>query len=120
MYQSIRKEQGKFENLSKPKTKPPIPVRRVTKQEKIKIGLISGLLIVALGGGVIWYTIWLYFASAPFSVILSIFLMLGAMIAAIAHLAMQRIGILDEFRRKKQLGTKESIPVKINGKLTMI
>ena len=119
MYQPIKKEKDNLKT-KKPKVKPPKPVRRVTKAEKIKIGLISGILIIALGVGVIWYTIWLYFASAPFSVILSIFLMLGAMIAAIAHLAMQRVGILDELRRKKQLGRKESIPVKINGKLTMI
>ena len=58
---------------------------------------------------------------APLSVILSVFLMLGSMVAAIAHLSIKGTGILDELTRKKEkkrLG--ESIPVKINGKLTML
>lgn len=60
---------------------------------------------------------------APLSVILSVFLMLSAMVAAIAHLSMKRTGILDDItmkKEKKRLNRRESIPVKINGKLTML
>jgi hypothetical protein len=60
---------------------------------------------------------------APVSVILSVFLMLSAMVAAIAHFSMKRTGMLDDITRKnekKRLGRRESIAVKVNGKLTML
>lgn len=107
----------------KPKVPEPKRLHEITKSEKIKISVISGISIVAVGIGIIWYTIWLYMTRAPLSVILSIFLMLGSMVAAIAHLSIKRTGILDELtqkKEKKRLGRRQSIPVKINGKLTML
>ena len=85
--------------------------------------MISGISIVAIGIGIICDTIWLIMTRAPVSVILSVFRMLRAMVAAIAHLSMKLPEILDDITRKKEkkrLGRRESVPVKINGKLTML